>query len=67
MDKNNSTDKREKGLKMQIIEKEKGFYPNTEIHGSVMLIDEELKVDEIYLQLKMIEYWTDDKKPVVGG
>ena len=65
MDKNNSTDKREKGLKMQIIEKEKGFYPNTEIHGSVMLIDEELKVDEIYLQLKMIEYWTDDKKDVI--
>ena len=36
MDKNNSTHKIEKELKMQIIEKEKVSFPITEIHGNII-------------------------------
>lgn len=42
----------DKGLKMEIIGREYGFFPGNEINGNIIITNDQIKTDKIYLQLK---------------
>ena len=49
----------DKGLKMEIIGREYGFFPGNEISGNIIITNDQIKTDKIYLQLKKIYYWNN--------
>ena len=49
----------DKGLKMEIIGREYGFFPGNEINGNIIITNDQIKTDKIYLQLKKIYYWNN--------
>ena len=50
---------KENGLKMEIIEKENGFYPGSNINGNVIITNKEINPQTIMIQLTMIQYWNN--------
>ena len=48
---------KEDGLKMEIIEKENGFYPDSAINGNVIITNDKIKPKTIIIQLKLKQYW----------
>lgn len=62
MEKINSSFQKENGLKMEIIDLDNGFFPNTDITGNIIIKDNSINPDSIILNLEIEENISNSNK-----
>jgi hypothetical protein len=58
----NSSFLKENGLRMEIVDLENGFFPNTDITGNIIIINNSINPKSIYLQLEIQKYVSHNNK-----
>ena len=58
----NSSFIKEKGLKMQIVDLDNGFFPNTDITGNIIILNNSINPNSISLELQREQYISNNNK-----
>lgn len=53
----------ENGLSIEMVGRENGFFPGNEIHGDIIITNDKIKTEKIYLKLK-IQYFCNNINPL---
>ena len=53
---------KEDGLRMEIVDLENGFFPNTDITGNIIIINNSINPESIFLQLEIQKYISHNNK-----